>query len=135
MLRSVLAKPLFIKQRPLSPVSIYQPQLTSTMSIFNRITGVGATAFLYGSILMGSWANTKGIPVTQYFQDMAINTPALIYYPVKIGLASAFAYHSLNGVRHLIWDFGGMMTLDGVYKSGYITLGATALTTVLLLLQ
>eukprot|EP00834_Sanchytrium_tribonematis_P005814 NODE_379_length_8451_cov_0.593630.p6 type:complete len:174 gc:universal NODE_379_length_8451_cov_0.593630:7590-7069(-) len=125
----------FAKQRPISPINMYQVQLTSAMSITHRITGIGATVALYGGILLGSYANVKGIPVSQYFQELAVATPALIYYPIKLGLAGSFSYHTFNGIRHMLWDGIMFLNLDGVYKTGYAVLGATAVTTLLLLLQ
>lgn len=53
---------------------------------------------------------------------------------VKAPLAAVFSYHTFNGLRHLIWDTGRALTLPGVYKTGYAVLGATAISTVGLLL-
>ena len=130
-----IARPLLNKQRPLSPIIMYEKQLTSVLSISNRITGVGATVGIYGGILLGAYANLKGIPVAQYFQDFSLATPALLYYPAKLGFAASFAFHTANGVRHLVWDAGYMLKLNQVYQTGYIALGATAVGTLLLLLQ
>ncbi len=32
-----------------------------------------------------------------------------------------------NGIRHLFWDFGIGLSLDGVYRGGYIVIGLTLL--------
>ncbi len=54
--------------------------------------------------------------------------PVGVIYFLKTAIAFPFAYHSLNGIRHLLWDAGSLLTIKSVYKSGYITLGLTALT-------
>ena len=82
--------------------------------------------------------------------------PVWLKYAGKTILAGPFAYHSLNGLRHLAWDgtkckfsplarrlaplrflmtIGVVLTLKGAYSSGYAVLGATALTTVGLVLM
>lgn len=52
--------------------------------------------------------------------------PVWLQYGIKAGAAFPFAFHSFNGVRHLIWDLGKELTLKGVYRTGYIVLGASA---------
>ncbi|KAI9139944.1 hypothetical protein BKA69DRAFT_1030013, partial [Paraphysoderma sedebokerense] len=113
--------------RPLSPhLSIYQPQLTSTMSIAHRITGAGLSGLFYASslyLLVGSSADLV---------TAAASLPAPVFFGAKFITAFPFAYHSFNGIRHLVWDAGYALSLKGVYMSGYATLGATAVTTLAL---
>ena len=58
--------------------------------------------------------------------------PVFAKVGIKSLLAAPFSYHSWNGVRHLIWDTGRMLDLKGVYRSGYVVLGLTAVSTVYL---
>ncbi len=51
---------------------------------------------------------------------------------LKALVAFPFTFHSWNGVRHLVWDSGRELSLKGVYRTGYIVMGLTAVTTVLL---
>lgn len=44
----------------------------------------------------------------------------------KAAMAFPFVFHSFNGIRHIVWDFGKQLTVPGVYRTGYIVLGATA---------
>lgn len=58
-------------------------------------------------------------------------------HPILLGLGkfvltAPFMYHTFNGVRHLVWDAGHMLSLSGVYTSGYAVLGATALSSLYL---
>lgn len=43
----------------------------------------------------------------------------------KFGLAFPFAYHIMNGVRHLIWDTGKFLTIKEVYMTGYAAILAS----------
>lgn len=45
---------------------------------------------------------------------------------VKFGLGFPFAFHFVNGVRHLLWDTGRFLTIKEVYMTGYVALGLAA---------
>ena len=103
-------------ERPLSPhLTIYKKQISSVMSIFHRITGVGI--FLGFSILtwwFSVWIFTK-------FDHEVFNM--INYFFVRIGLygfIGAFCYHLCNGIRHLFWDIGKGYSLPTMRKSGWI---------------
>ena len=49
---------------------------------------------------------------------------------VKALVAAPFTFHSWNGIRHLVWDTGRQLHLKGVYRTGYLVLGLTAVSTV-----
>ena len=40
----------------------------------------------------------------------------------KFLVALPFSFHFLNGIRHLIWDFGSWLTVNEVDRSGYVIL-------------
>lgn len=102
--------------RPLSPhLTIYRPQMTSITSIFTRITG---NALLVAALLIVWWflaaaigpeafATADGV-ITSWFGDLVM-------------LLSVWAlwYHSLAGIRHLIWDTGRGLDLESAYLMGY----------------
>ncbi|KAG6906839.1 hypothetical protein DXG01_011772 [Tephrocybe rancida] len=119
------------KQRLLRPSSphftIYQPQLTWIASIFNRATGVALSALLYGFSLAYLAAPTTFD--SAHIIEVVAGLPDAVKYAGKFVLALPFAFHSLNGVRHLAWDMGKFMTVKGCYISGYAVLGATAVST------
>ena len=40
----------------------------------------------------------------------------------KFLVALPFSFHFLNGIRHLIWDVGYLLTMKEVDRSGYIVM-------------
>jgi succinate dehydrogenase (ubiquinone) cytochrome b560 subunit len=110
------------RNRPMSPhLTIYAPQLTSILSISHRITGMAVTGAFVG-LSWGSLMYT-GADVQQ-FADMlnASMLGSLALLSAKFALAFPIAYHSCNGVRHLLWDSAQYLTTKGVYQTGYIML-------------
>ena len=91
---------------PLSPhLQIYKPQITSLLSISHRISGV-ALNFVLVILVLGLLCITLG---ESYFELLIslINS-----FPIKIIIFLAilgFSYHFLNGIRHIIWDFGFLL--------------------------
>ena len=114
--------------RPLSPhLTIYRPQLTSMTSILTRITG---NALLLGALLMVWWflaaatspayfAVADGL-LTSWFGDL-----------VMFGSLWALWYHTLAGVRHLIWDNARMLEIEKAEMLGWIVIGGSVVLTVL----
>jgi len=115
--------------RPVSPdLSIYQPQLTWYMSGAHRITGVIVAAAFYTGALSYLAAPAFGYTLdSATIVSTAASLPVAAKLATKTALASPFVFHSLNGIRHLIWDMGYSLNLKGVYTSGYIVLGGTVL--------
>nr|AKI85079.1 succinate dehydrogenase subunit 3 [Geranium phaeum] len=86
--------------RPLSPhLPVYQPQLNSTLSIFNRISGVYLTGVLLASYLltmnMGSICLTYGV-----FYKTLFYSAKLVPVTLEIS-ALALAYHLYASIRHM----------------------------------
>ena len=48
----------------------------------------------------------------------AAHMPALVLAG-KFIIAFPFSYHLINGMRHLIWDCGTLLTIKGIYATGY----------------
>lgn len=101
--------------RPLSPhLPIYQPQLNSTMSILNRISGIYLSAlvlaFYLVSMKMGSICFSHG----SFYQ--------FFFYSSKLSLLSAevaalaLSYHVYAGVRHLLMDASGTVFFRKLHK-------------------
>jgi len=119
--------------RPSSPhFTIYQPQLTWVGSIANRITGVGLSVLLYGFSL--AYLVAPSTFSSANIIEFAAGLPEWVKLVEKTVLAAPFAFHSLNGLRHLAWDSGKFLSLKGAYRTGYAVLGATAISTVALVL-
>ncbi|OZJ04851.1 hypothetical protein BZG36_02613 [Bifiguratus adelaidae] len=122
------------KRRPVSPhLSIYQPQLTWYASGVHRITGVAVAGVLYAGSLAYLGAPALGMQFdTQTLVAAVASLPVAAKVGLKTALALPFTFHSLNGLRHLMWDTGVGLSLKGVYTSGYAVLGATVLSTLYL---
>lgn len=111
-------------RRPLSPYLIgpyYKPQLTSMLSIANRLTGVFLTAVSTPLVLWWVVALAIGpdaFAVVQGFMSSLLGKGLM--------LVSLFfiCYHFANGIRHLLWDTGRFLELDNVYRTGWIMVAA-----------
>lgn len=114
--------------RPLSPhISIYKPQLTSITSILTRITG---NAMLVTAILIVWWF-LAAASSPEYF---AIADGVLTSWFGKLVMALSIWglwYHTLAGVRHLIWDNAMGLDLPTAYKLSYAVLGGSVVLTIL----
>ncbi|KAK0210791.1 SDHC, cytochrome b subunit of succinate dehydrogenase [Desarmillaria ectypa] len=118
-------------KRPNSPFHIYQPQLTSVTSIANRITGASLSALLYGFSL--AYLVAPGTFDSTHIIEFVAGLPEVVKYAGKTILAAPFAYHSWNGVRHLVWDSTTkFLSVKGVYNTGYAMLGVAGLSTIVL---
>ncbi|TIB66266.1 hypothetical protein E3P78_00092 [Wallemia ichthyophaga] len=122
--------------RPSSPhFTIYQPQLTWFASIANRVTGVGLSAGIYAFAIGYVTLPLAGAGFdSQSLIEITQSAPVWLKALVKVPIAAAFSFHSLNGIRHLLWDTGRFLTLKGAYQTGYAVLGLTAVSTIGLML-
>ena len=114
--------------RPLSPhLQIYRPQLTSTMSIMHRMTGV---ALSVGTVMLLYWLVAAALGPDAY----AGARRCLGAWPTQLllgGWTFAFYYHLCNGLRHLAWDSGWGFDLGTAYKTGYAVIAGTVVLTAL----
>ena len=112
--------------QPLSPhLSIYKWQITNTLSILHRLSG--ALLFL-AAIDFSIWLASIAIGENAYalISGLSSNWPALVYWVV---VSFSFFYHSLNGLRHLAWDFGKGFETHQVNYSGFIVVVLTLVLT------
>ena len=95
------------KNLPISPhLQIYKPQITSLLSITHRITGFGLNLAL---ILLSLWIISFGLGSDVYANFVTIFETIfvkIIVYFIVLGIS----YHALNGIRHILWDFGLMIS-------------------------
>jgi succinate dehydrogenase / fumarate reductase cytochrome b subunit len=114
--------------RPLSPhLGIYRWYLTMALSIAHRVTGAGLTV---GLLLLAWWllalaGGPESFATVQAVMDNIFG--GLILF----GFTAFLFYHSLNGVRHLVWDTGRNLDKAAARMSGIVVLGVTAFLTVL----
>jgi succinate dehydrogenase / fumarate reductase cytochrome b subunit len=117
------------KARPLSPhLQVYRPQLTSGLSIFHRMTGIGLAAGLPVFVL---WLVVLAKDEKAYDQFLTC-AHTIVGIILLMGWTWAFAYHLCMGVRHLLWDMGLFLEIKQVYTTGYIALLVSTLATLAL---
>ena len=113
--------------RPLSPhLSIHKKVLTALFSIFHRITGIGLSM---GSILIAIWFLLISLGPNYFIYFEMISKNILFKFILLIWTIGIF-YHLYNGCRKLYWSFGIGMELTTVYRSGYIVLFLTLVSTI-----
>ena len=103
--------------RPISPhLQIYRPQLTSILSISHRFTGV----ILYLSIFLVSF----WLFCTAFNNELKVIIENFLFSIfgkiVLFSITFSFIYHFLNGIRHIVWDFGFGFNIKNVYLTGFI---------------
>lgn len=112
--------------RPLSPnIQIYRPQLTSVLSIANRITGVLLSLGAVGLVALLVAAALGPRPFAAV-QGAYASWPGQV---VLIGFTFAFFMHLCGGIRHLVWDTVHAFELRAIYASGWMVVGASVLLT------
>lgn len=117
------------RQRPLSPhLQVYKPQITSTLSIIHRATGV---VLAIGALLVAAWL----VCVASNAECFAWCQQWLASWFGKLTLfafSASMIYHLLNGIRHLLWDIGWGMEIETVVKTGYLVIFLSVVLTALL---
>lgn len=113
--------------RPLSPnIQIYRPQLTSVLSIANRITGIFLSIGAIGMVVWLVAAATGPQPYAAVQGAIA----SWIGQIVLVGFTFAFFLHLCGGIRHLVWDAGYGFELRSIYVSGWAVVAASVVLTV-----
>ena len=114
--------------RPLSPhLTIYRPQMTSISSIFVRITG---NALLVSTLLLIWWLLAASSSAAAFaVADYVITS----WFGDIIMMLSLWAlwYHTLGGVRHLIWDTGRGLELKSAERMGWMMIIGSLMLTAL----
>lgn len=111
------------RARPLSPnIQLYRPQLTSVLSIANRITGIVLSA---GAVVLVVWLIAAAAGPRPY----AVVQGAIASWVgqvVLFGCTFAFFLHLCGGIRHLVWDTVHGFELRSIYISGWAVVAASA---------
>jgi succinate dehydrogenase / fumarate reductase cytochrome b subunit len=111
------------QQRPLSPhLQIYKWQLTMSLSILHRATGVFVSLAAFA---LACWlvAAAGGDEDYRRFAGLAASWPGRV---LLLAMLASFLYHLLNGIRHLLWDIGWGLDLQRVYATGWTVVALTA---------
>lgn len=111
-------------KRPMSPhLWHWRWHVTMLGSILHRATGVG----LYvGAFVVVAWlfAAALGSETYDLFASLVASIPGLV---ILFGFILAAVYHTLNGVRHLIWDAGSGLNPKSASFTGWLVLVVSVL--------
>jgi len=120
------------RNRPTSPhLSIYRPQISWICGALHRNTAIvlSGSFYVFGfaylvSPLLG-W-HLDSASMAAWFSAL----PILVKLAIKGVYGFSLAFHTVHGIRHLIWDTGAMLTNKQVQVSGWLTVGVSAAATV-----
>jgi succinate dehydrogenase / fumarate reductase cytochrome b subunit len=111
------------RTRPISPflfppTGTYRWQMTSTLSILHRASGV---ALGFGALLLTWWllallGEADDFAAVQDFLGGVLGRLLLL------GWTWALFFHFGNGIRHLVWDTGHGLELPAVYRGGWFVI-------------
>jgi succinate dehydrogenase / fumarate reductase, cytochrome b subunit len=123
----MMPSPTTTRPRPLSPnVQIYRPQLTSVLSILNRITGILLSAC---AVVLVVWLVSAALGPQVYAPAQAA-IASWIGRIALFGATFAFFLHVCGGIRHLVWDTVHGFELRSIYISGWSVVAASVVLTV-----
>jgi succinate dehydrogenase cytochrome b subunit len=114
------------RPRPLSPhLQVYRWQIQMVTSIVHRATGIILTvgALLIAAALL---ALATGPEAWDRVRDLASSWFGLA---VLFGWTWAFAYHLLNGIRHLVQDAGFGFSIPAFIRNGWLSVIGSLLLT------
>ncbi len=114
-------------RRPLSPhLQVYSPQISSVLSIMNRVTGIAVSV---GTLLLVWWlaAAASGPVAFGHVQGFIGSWIGLF---VLFGWTASLFYHFFNGLRHLAWDAGLGYSIEDTHRSGWAAIIATVVATI-----
>jgi succinate dehydrogenase / fumarate reductase cytochrome b subunit len=115
------------RERPLSPhLQVYRWQITMTMSILHRVTGVGLTIGAFGLACWLMAVAAGGDHNAHAAQCLASPLGQFLLF----GFSLSLVYHLLNGIRHLLWDAGWGFEIPEFYASGWTVVALTVVLTV-----
>ncbi|EDN06896.1 predicted protein [Histoplasma mississippiense (nom. inval.)] len=119
--------------RPVSPhISIYQPQITSVLSLLHRNTGLlsGPFYLFFAAYAASPWLgwHIDSTSMAASFGTLPVAAKVLL----KTTAALPFTFHCINGVRHLVWDLGRGFSNKQVTKSGRTVIGLSISSALLL---
>ena len=111
------------RARPLSPnIQIYRPQLTSVLSIANRVTGVVLSLFAVALVV---WLVAAAMGPQAYEMVRLVSQSSIGQLLLFVATYSLFL-HLCGGIRHLMWDAGYGFELAAIYASGWIVVAMSA---------
>ncbi|XP_076819414.1 succinate dehydrogenase cytochrome b560 subunit, mitochondrial-like [Clavelina lepadiformis] len=122
--------------RPMSPhLTIYKPQLTSMLSITHRATGIALAALTSGFAFSTLLPGTAVAPILAFAESLHSSwLGSGFLLDLKFIVAWPLIFHSINGLRHLMWDRASGLKIAEVYQSGWFVLALSTLLAVIFIL-
>lgn len=120
-------------KRPVSPYMLgpyYKFQITSALSILNRLTGVFMAVVTAPLLLCWLVALASGETMYTGLNEWL---GTLIGRLLVAASVFSFSFHLFGGIRHLIWDAGWMMEMPQVRASGWLAIVATIVLSLIVL--
>ena len=115
-------------KNPLSPhLQIYRWHISSLLSITHRISGV---INLVALILIFFWLIILSSDENNYELFLRVINSFFGKF-ILIGFAWSMCFHSLSGIRHLVWDLGYGFEIKTSNISGIIVIISSLLLTVI----
>ncbi len=113
--------------RPLSPhLTVYRPQITSISSILTRITG---NALLVAVILIVWWLLAASTSADYFAMANGVLTSWFGDLVLLLSLLGLW-YHTLAGIRHLVWDTGIGLEIETAEMLGWACVGGSVVLTI-----
>lgn len=120
-------------KRPMSPYMLgpyYRFQITSALSILNRLTGVFMSVVSAPLLLCWLIAVASGEEAYNGLSAWLGSGPGKLVIAASV---FSFSFHLFGGIRHLIWDAGWMMEMSQVRSSGWLAIIATVVLSLIVL--
>jgi succinate dehydrogenase / fumarate reductase cytochrome b subunit len=115
--------------RPISPhLQIYKWQLTMTLSILHRATGVALAVgtLLLLAVLVALATGPEAYAAVRSFCASPVGLFLLV------GWSWSLCFHLFNGIRHLLWDSGWGFEIRRAYATGWTVVVLSLVFTVLI---
>jgi len=116
-------------KRPMSPYMLgpyYKFQITSLLSILNRLTGVFMSVVSTPLLLCWLIALASG---EQAYAGLTAFLGSILGMLIIAASVFSFSFHLMGGIRHLIWDAGWMLENEQVRSSGWVAIAASIVLT------
>ena len=113
---------------PLSPhLQIYRWHISSLLSITHRIAGI---INLFALILIFFWLIVLSLGESNYELFLIIINSFFGKF-ILIGFSWSMSFHTLSGIRHLVWDLGYGFEIKTANISGIIVIISSLILTII----
>ena len=117
---------------PISPhLQIYKPQITSILSITHRITGICLNFLI---IFVSLWLLSLSLGENAYNYFIEFSNTIFMKLVMSISIFG-LSYHAMNGIRHILWDFGFFLNNLSALISGIIVILSALVLSILLIFK